>query len=173
VSMTSTCKPCNSGLGSRVEADLTDWYDDALPRVSFTAEGVNGRRHAGRATVRQTPQGGFVVIPDKVDAEILATFGPDAEFEMSWRQDLTRYRIAALKHAYLAACLCVGAIPDTSSAERIRRDLIAARDTRPGPRCRSARRRLGCRSTERTEPGLDQGSACTPRREKTANLPAS
>jgi hypothetical protein len=38
------------------------------------------------------------------------------------------YHIGALKQAYLAACLQLKRIPDSASAEAIRRDLIAARD---------------------------------------------
>jgi hypothetical protein len=39
-----------------------------------------------------------------------------------------RYKLAALKHAYLAACLDLRAIPETPSADLIRHDLRAARD---------------------------------------------
>ncbi|MGY1717658.1 MFS transporter [Blastococcus sp. SYSU DS0552] len=42
--------------------------------------------------------------------------------------DRNRYKLAALKHAYLAACLDLRAIPETPCADLIRHDLRAARD---------------------------------------------
>ena len=127
--MTSTCRPCNNGLGSRVEADLTDWHDGAMGRASLTAEGVNGRRHAGRALLRWTTDGRFALIPDRIDEEIVEILRAGGQLTMNWVEDLAACRIAALKHAYLAGCLQLGEIPETASADRIRRDLILARDT--------------------------------------------
>ncbi len=42
--------------------------------------------------------------------------------------DPRRYKLALLKHAYLAACLLLGHVPDTVDAAEIRADLLAARD---------------------------------------------
>lgn len=44
--------------------------------------------------------------------------------------DPNRYKLAALKHAYLAACLDLRAIPQTPCADVVRHDLRAARDAR-------------------------------------------
>jgi hypothetical protein len=126
--MTSTCRTCNNRLGSRIEADMTDFYNGAIGRASFTAEGVRGRRKAGRAPIRFTPQGEPVLVPDRIDSEILDILRAGGEITIHGVQDLNAYRIAALKHAYLAACLWLGVIPQTPSAERIRTDLLAARN---------------------------------------------
>ncbi|WP_147384765.1 hypothetical protein [Nocardioides cavernaquae] len=42
--------------------------------------------------------------------------------------DPRRWRLALLKHVYLAACLQLRSVPDTADARAIRADLIAARD---------------------------------------------
>lgn len=135
--MTSTCRTCNNKLGSRVEADLTDWYDGALARVGFEVEGVKGRRHSGRALLRTATDGRFALIFDRLDPDIKAAFNAGAAPSMTWREELVSHRAAALKHAYLAACTCIRRIPVGGSAERIRRELLAARDT-PGSQDLSA-----------------------------------
>jgi hypothetical protein len=43
--------------------------------------------------------------------------------------DPRRFKLAALKHAYLAACLYLGYVPNFTEADQIRADLLAARDT--------------------------------------------
>ena len=43
--------------------------------------------------------------------------------------DPSRFKLAALEHAYLAACLYLGYVPLFSEAEQIRAELVAARDT--------------------------------------------
>lgn len=40
----------------------------------------------------------------------------------------TRYRVALLKHAYVAACLHLGTIPDGEAAAAVRAELLAVRD---------------------------------------------
>lgn len=42
------------------------------------------------------------------------------------------WRVAARKHAYLGACLALAEISNTPHAERVRADLIAAREWRRG-----------------------------------------
>jgi hypothetical protein len=64
----------------------------------------------------------------KVDPAIREMLRP-GEFHVEcafWSARL--YRIAALKHAYLAACLHLGFVPGTPSAHRIRSDLLRARE---------------------------------------------
>lgn len=52
------------------------------------------------------------------------------EWRMHYRPpDPRRFRMALLKHAYLAACLHLGAVPDTEDARAIRADLLEARDS--------------------------------------------
>lgn len=40
---TVTCRDCNSGLGSRIEASLLDWYHDALVDVRISCESISGQ----------------------------------------------------------------------------------------------------------------------------------
>ena len=53
--------------------------------------------------------------------------GPNFTLEFT-PPDPRRYKLAAMKQAYLAACLDLASIPGTPCAERIRSDLLAARD---------------------------------------------
>jgi len=61
--MTLTCQRCNNGLGSRLEAHLLDWYDNAI-RASYSKEGIPGRRRGPRLLHRELPTGEFVLFPD-------------------------------------------------------------------------------------------------------------
>jgi hypothetical protein len=127
-SRTWTCGPCNNGLG-RIEAELVDWRDDALRHTRATADGVRGALKLPRLLRRRTPDGQFVLIID-------GPMHPDAEPMLKGHEfsllltppDPNRYKLAALKHAYLAACLELRTIPETPSAEVIRQDLRGARD---------------------------------------------
>jgi hypothetical protein len=38
------------------------------------------------------------------------------------------WMVAALKHAYLGACLCLGEVPQTELADKVRAELVAVRD---------------------------------------------
>ncbi len=125
---TWTCEPCNNGLG-RIEAELIDWRDDALRHARATTDAVLGARKLPRLLRRRTPDGRFVLIidgPMHPDAEPMLK---GYEFSLQFKPpDPNRYKLAALKHAYLAACLDLQAIPETPSADLIRHDLRAARD---------------------------------------------
>jgi hypothetical protein len=129
--MTRTCCNCNNKLGARVEDELAAWYDGAYGHVRFANEssGVLGRRKVWPLLLRQTTNGEPMLILGKVSPEVRQMMRPGSNVEA----DMTppephRYRLAALKQAYLAACLLLGCIPDTPSAEQIRTDLLAARD---------------------------------------------
>lgn len=125
-----TCRRCNNGLGSTIETELEHWYDNALVEVKFAHEDVPGARRVGRLLVLKGPDG-LALIPDCVD------FPPGVDpmlhsgsFTMNYRlPDSRRYRLALLKHAYLAACLYLGYVPGIPEADEVRRDLVAARDT--------------------------------------------
>jgi hypothetical protein len=127
-SMTRTCTRCNNDLG-RVEAELTDWRDNAFRHTTATADGIVGARKLPRLLHRQTADGKFALIidgPMHPDAEPMLK-GP--EFALQFVPPNPRlYKLAALKHAYLAACLDLRAIPQTLCADVIRRELLAARD---------------------------------------------
>lgn len=54
-------------------------------------------------------------------------------FHLNFRlPDPFRFKVAALKHAYLAACLHLQRIPQTAEASTIRSDLLAVRDADKG-----------------------------------------
>ncbi|TNH26839.1 HNH endonuclease [Micromonospora orduensis] len=126
--MTRTCAPCNNRLGSYVEADLVDWFEDAITIPYFRSGGVRGRRRSGRILIRSTPEGEFVLVIDGSSHPDIAAMlaSGDVDLEAS-RPDRNRYSIALLKQAYLGACLKFGVLEDEGVAQ-VRRDLLAARD---------------------------------------------
>ena len=132
--MTYTCESCNNGLGSRVEDELKHWFDGAIFDVKFSGGNVPGRRKSPRILLRSTADGQFGMIIDKgrSDANIGAMLasGPG---EIHYRIPNPRvWRVAALKHAYLAACLALGEIPNTQHAAYVRGVLVATRDGKRG-----------------------------------------
>lgn len=132
--MTRTCRACNSGLGSRVEDELKDWFDDAIGQVRFSGGDVPGARKAPRVLLRTTTDGqvGLIIDVGKVDPAIEKMLTSGAA-QIEYRIPVpVIWRLAALKHAYLGACLALGEIPNTPHAEQVRADLIAARDWRRG-----------------------------------------
>jgi hypothetical protein len=128
--MVNTCVTCNNGLGSRLEATLTHWFDGALPGAIFSSDAVRGRRKSSPILRLATADGQFVLLPqaghDTGVREILASGQFTLEFSPP---DLRTVQYAALKSAYLAACNFLGHLPQSDSANRIRRDLVIARTT--------------------------------------------
>jgi hypothetical protein len=126
--MTRTCGPCNHRLGSHVEADLADWYDNALTLPRFGSSGVQGDRKSSRILWRTTPAGEFVLLMnghyDRAITDMLKSGQVDLAGLLP---DRNRYHLALLKHAYLAACMKFGVLQG-DAADQVRRDLIAARD---------------------------------------------
>jgi hypothetical protein len=99
--MTMTCPRCNSGLGSRIEAELHDWFDQARIDVSFDHEAVQGRRRGPRLLYREGSNGFCLIAEADVVPEIRQMLNAGA-LQMHYRMpDPRRYRLAALKHAYL------------------------------------------------------------------------
>ena len=132
--MTVTCHKCNSDLGSRVETVLLNWFDDAVDEVRFSGGGVQGRRRVPRLLLRETPAGEPVLMNDtgKVDPAfdtMLASGNFNVEFVEPPKE---LWVVAALKHAYLGACLCLGGIPASPLSHQVRTELVAARDSRRG-----------------------------------------
>lgn len=68
------------------------------------------------------------------------------------RPDPHRYRLAALKSAYLGACLLLGEIPESPDADEIRTEILAARDLGPGSDPTSANGQRGCSSAGPRDP---------------------
>jgi hypothetical protein len=125
--MTRTCALCNNRLGSYVEADLVDWFEDAITFPYFRSGGVKGRRRSGRILFRTTPDEKFVLVIDGASHPDIASMLASGEVDLeACRPDRNRYSIALLKQAYLAACLTFG-ILEHDRVAAVRRDLLAAR----------------------------------------------
>jgi hypothetical protein len=126
--MTMTCEPCNNLLGSRVESELQDWFDHVLVGPRFAHQDVPGPRRSPRVLYREGPNGLGLLLddPGPVIMEMIRT----GTFWLHFRPpDPRRFKLAALKHAYLAVCLYLGYVPGIRDAVEIRADLLAARDT--------------------------------------------
>lgn len=132
--MTATCEPCNNGLGSRVEPALQDWHDRVLRDVRVTTKLLPGARQMRPLLLRQTDEGVPVLLEGRgrADDQLMAMFDEavtSGPIDISYRlPDPVAYKLAALKHAYLAACLALREVPMEGKAVEIRAELIAARD---------------------------------------------
>ncbi|MFE3884554.1 HNH endonuclease [Streptomyces lydicus] len=129
--MTSTCHRCNNQFGSLLESALIDWWEDAIGSVSFSHADVPGARRTARVLQRQTDSGEFVLLLDRgrMDPAITERMIAEAVIEMAYSPpDPRRYRLAALKSAYLGACLLLKSIPETPEAVAIRDELMSVRD---------------------------------------------
>lgn len=128
--MTYTCRRCNNELGSRIEAALLDWYDDAIRAVWVGGEGIPGMRRTSRLLRRVAEDGAcYLIFEGAMDPGAAHVLAHNAEFEMRLHPpsgDVVR--LAALKSAYLGACLLLRHIPDTPRAMAIRDELVEARD---------------------------------------------
>ncbi|MFC7624332.1 hypothetical protein [Microlunatus sp. GCM10028923] len=130
--MTRTCRRCNNDLGARVEAELQDWFDRALTKVRMSHDGeIPGKRRL--PTIYYLEEKGskrFALNPaGELTPEVIQMM-ESGTFWLNYREpDPRRWRLALLKHAYLAACLYRGDVPESADAQAIRGDLIAARDT--------------------------------------------
>lgn len=126
--MTRTCGACNNRLGSQVEADLTDWSDNAVTLPQFSSTNVRGPRRSSRILWRTTRAGEFVLIVDGRSHPEIIDMLQSGEVDLTGLlPDRNRYCLALLKHAYLASCMKFG-VPQGEVADQVRRDLIAARD---------------------------------------------
>lgn len=127
--MTRTCEPCNHRLASQVEADLADWMDSAIRVPRFRSAAVAGSRKVSRIVIRTAPGGEVILLPQgRVDQGIIDMLRSGALSLAGVLPEPRRYRLALLKHAYLAACLKFPSLVDNEIAAQVRHDLIAARD---------------------------------------------
>jgi hypothetical protein len=124
---TRTCGRCNNMLGTRIEDELTKWYFDALPNIRAEGPGVEGRRRVRSTHLRWTDEG-FVLVVEGADPAVkdMLTSG-QITLDMPL-PDRNRYQLAALKHAYLAACCNLRRVPEGALADAIRADLMSARN---------------------------------------------
>lgn len=127
--MTLTCAPCNNGFGSHLEAVLLDWGEDAYSLVRLEHDNVQGPRRVARVLLRQTPAGRPVVLAHRPDPAFSDALAPATNFTMHIRPpERVRWRLGAIKSAFLGACLLLHEIPQSPEADAIRADLLAARD---------------------------------------------
>src|SRR5262249_10565253 len=125
---TMTCAQCNNGLGAKVEPHLGAYCSGRFQYVRFTTAGLRGTRIVPRVDILTTTGGQFVLV-SRLDPESQAALAQAKRFGLEFRQrDLSRVKVAALKHAYLAACIALGRIPASAQANNIRRLLMCARD---------------------------------------------
>jgi hypothetical protein len=116
--MTTTCAECNNDLGSKVEPELQAWFDQMLVDVAFLHDDVPGRRKVRPIYYRKGPDGFALIADGEMGTDVQRMFEMGT-FSMEFREpDPVRYRLAALKHAYLAACLYLGYVPDFPEARR-------------------------------------------------------
>ncbi|WP_306215268.1 hypothetical protein [Actinoplanes sp. RD1] len=130
VVMTRTCLACNNGFGSLIETDLIDWFENAITLPNARSRGVRGYRSLGRLLLRTAPTGEFALLIDGSAHPDIEAMLRSGEIDLQAHlPDRNRYSIALLKQAYLAACLCYD-VPAGPAADRVRKELIAARNAR-------------------------------------------
>lgn len=126
--MTRICGPCNNELGSKVESDLVDWYDDAVTLPAFSGDAVQGARRATRIFYRADVDGTPGLLMDESADPGVRELLLSGQIDLTvYEPDLNRVRLALLKHAFLAACMAFGPL-EGPEADAVRADLIAARD---------------------------------------------
>ncbi|PRY62356.1 HNH endonuclease [Glycomyces artemisiae] len=129
--LTRTCERCNSLVGSRLEADFADWVHDLLP-TRFTHPAIQGQRRGPKIQILETHESLPVLFfeGNQCDPAIpeMLELGGEVAIQFT-APDQNRCLLAAIKSAYLTACLIFRAIPDTPEAEAIRQVLLAAIET--------------------------------------------
>lgn len=113
---------------------LVYWFDGAIFDVKFSGGDVLGARRVPRVLLRTTSDGEVVMIQDKgKNAPNIGAMLAGGTAEIHYRiPDPRVWRVAALKHAYLAACLALGEIPNTDHAAFLRGILVMTRDSKRG-----------------------------------------
>jgi hypothetical protein len=128
--MTRTCQRCNSGLGTRLERDLSHWFHNVLPDARFTSPGIEGARRAGEVVVMTTAANtATLVMKGGHHPDVDNWLETGREMFLEWRPpDTNVVYLALLKQFYLAVCIGFG-IPIGPFGNQAREHLIAARDT--------------------------------------------
>jgi len=89
---------------------------------------VRGNRSSSRILWRTTPAGEFALLLDgRHDPAIIDMLRSGQVDIAGLLPDRNRYRLALLKHAYLAGCMMFGVLQG-EAADEVRHDLITARD---------------------------------------------
>lgn len=125
--MTLTCNRCNHDFGT-AEDQLRQFVDlETTASVETLSGAVPGNRRA-KVALRSSegrPAGAFVRSSAPGFDDILNSDSSTLKLNPL---DMPLVVAAALKHAYVAACLCNREIPMTDEADRVRAVLLAARD---------------------------------------------
>ena len=125
---TMTCARCNNELGAKVEPHLDAYCSGRFQYVRFTTAGLRGKRLVRCVDMLTTDDGQFMLMA-RLDRESHAALAQAKQFGLEFRRpEKSRAKVAALKHAYLAACLALGQIPEGPHADKIRDLLVATRD---------------------------------------------
>jgi hypothetical protein len=131
VTITRTCRRCNSAFGALVDVDLVDFFSGTFISRWWSPEsGVLGRRNLGRTLLRSNHDGQFVLLMagnDQLRRDLAQMLGAGEVSAEIQPPDLRRSRIGALKNAYLAACAQLERIPNTPSARAVRAELLSVR----------------------------------------------
>jgi hypothetical protein len=126
--VTRTCGLCNHRLGSNVEKDVKEWFDVAITLPRFSSSTVRGARGAGRLLLRRTAAcENLLLVDGHVDPDIIGMLRSGDLAVAGLLPDENRWRLALLKCAYLGYCMVDG-VPTGRIADRVRAQLIAARD---------------------------------------------
>ena len=133
--MANTCAECNNRLGSRTEAALQDWYDDAI-RACFTSDASPEPFGHNRFLFLNADSHEQVMLAEKSYPEGSWPFArfqdPNVEIQYSIPRP-AEYMTGLLKSTYLAACLHFGGVAHSQSLMAARDELLQARDAKsPG-----------------------------------------
>jgi hypothetical protein len=155
---TMTCARCNNELGTKVEPHLDAYCTGRFQYVRFTTAGLRRKRSVPHVDMLRTDDGQFTLMA-RLDPESDTALAQAKEFRLEFQQrEMSRVKVAVLKHAYLAACLALRQNPEGMHADEIRQVLVATRDLNPRrqaaeqPDHRRHRDLADTRGTERPEP---------------------
>lgn len=125
-------EPATTALAARSKRLSRPRATDSWRGARFSAGRIRGKRRLPRIDLRWTDSGQFaLLVADGVPSEVTGALRRGGEFTVDFREpDMARVRLAALKHAYLAACLAMRGIPYSTTADQIRAELLAARNVR-------------------------------------------
>lgn len=128
--MTRTCSTCNNLFGQKYEGELLRWWDYSFNRYSVTHPDLQGKRTLKNVMLRETLEGEPVVFFDlDQDSDVWQAMRSDTPFSSEFSPpDPDLWRVAALKSAFLAACILRGEVVENDEGRRVREYLLAARD---------------------------------------------
>lgn len=130
--MANTCADCNNRLGSRTEAALQDWFDDAI-RAHFTSDASPEPFGHDRILLLKTDSDDVVMLMEKPSPEGASPLERLKDTNVEIHYTVPRpaeYKTGLLKSAYLAMCLHFGGVVHSESVMSARDELLQARDAK-------------------------------------------